>query len=274
MKLITFGLILAATATLGSTAQAQLVPLSATGYNEDMIVENSAATPSSGQGYVSDGNATASMDNGTNGGGSSGSAYTLFESGLSNDSNGLPTNGEIGTSYAFQSYSGNNALLLNGNSQEAPSDSGTLTLTTPTSLTELSLFGDTGSAGANDTDTVVVHFADSTTEQFTATNITQDWYSGSSGVILSGLDRVDVSTSNTGIDTGHSQKFDIYADTFTLADPSPVTSVEITLNGPGNNAIYGISGALAVPEPGACALTGFGAIFLALFAWSRRRASV
>jgi hypothetical protein len=229
-------------------------PLVVTGFNQDIVVENSA--PGAGQNNQVFVNAT--MDNGTlNTGG------TFYQQGTAGTTGGLPAAGTPVTSlfnpastFVFQPYQGNNALVLAG--QNAVSRTGTLTLVVPTPLSNLALFGATGNAGGatNQNDTVVVNFADATPPQtFTVTHLAQDWFNGSQAALQVGGRFNNVVTG--GIDNTGTTNPRIYEDDIDLSAFSthPVASLTITFNATsanqnngGYNAIVAVSGTV-VPEP-------------------------
>src|SRR5947209_7830693 len=100
-------------------------PLSASGWNRDIVVENTASTPYS--------SFAAAFDLPNN--------YGFYQAGLAGGSRGLPASGSFtslvdgATTFQFQSYTANNVLQLSASSSSA----GTLTLGTPRALTSLSI---------------------------------------------------------------------------------------------------------------------------------------
>ena len=248
-------------------------PLVVTGYNQDIVVENSA--PGAGQNNQVFVNAT--MDNGTlvTGG-------TFYQQGTAGTTGGLPAAGTPVTSlfnpastFIFQPYQGNNALLLAG--QNAVSRTGTLTLVVPTRLSNLALFGATGNAGGatNQNDTVVVNFADLTPSQtFTVNSLAQDWFNGNQAAFQVAGRFNNVVTG--GIDNTGTTNPRIYEDDIDLSAFSthPVSSIGITFNATsananngGYNAIVAVSGTV-VPEPATLGLIGI--TILPLLARRRR----
>lgn len=103
----------------------------------------------------------------------------------------LPATGLInsastpGLSYQLQSYKGNNSLRITS------TGSGTLTLATPISASDLIVLATSG--GAASTLNITVTFTDATTLAFNTLTIS-DWYSGGNYAIL-GLGRVTISTN-------------------------------------------------------------------------------
>jgi hypothetical protein len=240
-------------------------PLVVTGFNQDIVVENSA--PGAGQNNQAFVNAT--MDNGTlNTGG------TFYQQGTVGTTGGLPAAGTPVTSlfnpastFVFQPYQGNNALLLAG--QNAVSRTGTLTLAIPTPLTNLALFGATGNAGGatNQNDTVTVTFADlGPPVSFTVNSLAQDWFNGNQAALQVAGRFNNVVTG--GIDNTGTTNPRIYEDDIDLSAFStrPVSSITITFNATsanqnngGYNAIVAVSGTVT-PEPATLGLVAIASL--------------
>src|SRR5439155_23240650 len=131
--LAAFGVTLLAWASLAApVVMAASVPVALTGFNADVVTENSA-TPFAVR-----------FDGGT---------AAWIEAGLGGHADGLPnsrvfvndgSNGttNTGTTFMFQPYTGNNALRL-----LAGATSGSLTLVTPGSYTQLAILASSGSGG-------------------------------------------------------------------------------------------------------------------------------
>jgi len=143
LKFIPAGLLLLglAGASISQAASPYLpVPITATSYNQDAIVESNA-TPRL------DVVTTATVDQGTNNG-----ANTWFEQGydVANPGNGLPPANTVfaaqdNANYSFRTpptYVGPNGILI-----DTVVTSGTFTLTTPAAYTLLSFLGSGGNGG-------------------------------------------------------------------------------------------------------------------------------
>jgi hypothetical protein len=114
---------------LAQTASATMSPIPLSGWNQDLIAENTAPTPAAGTttSIVPPGGVSTSYGVPSNVG------WVFYETGAPNSTQGLPANGTInsaanaGVTFQLLPYIGNNAAL----------NSGTLTLATPAPYTSL-----------------------------------------------------------------------------------------------------------------------------------------
>lgn len=260
---------LAASALLFSAAGARgaATSLTATGWNVDILV---------GIGETTNNNAavTASMDTGT-ALVPTGNVFAFYERGLNtlSQNTGLPAAGVVitssnnsGNSFTLRPYVGNNGLLLDGGTK-------TLTLSSPTLMSQLVVYGTTGNGTAGQS--VLVRYADGTTQSFSSTTGTvtstngpaplgQDWFGGTTSTIGYNANG-RINTTNGTFDQVGSNNPRIYEAVFNLTNiTSPVTSVDFTSTGASttHTVIYAISGAVLVPEPSGLALLGLGALGL------------
>ncbi len=228
---------------------AQLVSIPATGWNNDIIYGGGEL----GQGI------SGSMDNGP---GFFGANWYGIGRNTSALTTGLPIGPTVSAStpadlsFELQPFAGaSNAVLLNA------TQSGLLTLTTPMPYFRLALIGSTGNGTANDT--IVVNYADGSSEIFGGGAINQDWFFNTTNVAFIAQGRT---TSNDGLsfDNVNNNQPRLYQEIYTLSNTlSDVVSVGITNNGGGHSAIMAISGE-AVPEPTSALLmmAGLGALGL------------
>ena len=115
---------------------ADMAPLTLSGFNGDVIIENTASGPP----YTS----YAVRVN-------PGEVWGFYESGLPGKSYGLPVGGSFlsevgdGTTFQFQSYTANNALLLNSSA----GTTGTLTLSTSETYSRMAIVAHSASGGGS-----------------------------------------------------------------------------------------------------------------------------
>jgi hypothetical protein len=209
-------------------APAPELPLTATGWNRDLVVENTASGPPYTN-YASEFNP------------GEGTAY--YQAGLTNTSYGLPENGFFtslvdGNGFQLQPYTGNNALVM---SSETGITQGTLTFPAPALCDTLSVIANSANGGG--TSSVNINFSDGTT---LATNFNaQDWFTGGFDIALAGFDRINLTT---GVADGGPTYPQFYETTYDLtalfgATNKPIKSLTFyQAAGAGATAVYAVSG--------------------------------
>lgn len=230
---------------LASAARADFNPVALTtnSYNAAVVVPKGA--PTCFNSFVN-----VTMDGGTNN-----NANTWYEQGYGPASNGLPVHGAVFTSasnpdHNFQmppDYTTNNCVFVGG--ANAPGGSfnlavatGTLTLVTPTVLTNLSVLYAGG--GAN-TINYTVHYLGGGTQpgQFATT----DWFNGAAGDwVAQGRVNMDDGTQNTLYSTTQTKLF--HNDIFLTDSADAVTSIDFTyVSGNSRSFFFGLSGSTNSP---------------------------
>ena len=222
-------------------ADTNMTPVAVTGFNRDIVVENTAPTnlPISGI-YASNFNA--------------GEATAFYQNGWTNKGYGLPktglfTNAIDGTVFQFQPYTASNALVL---SSDTGTSNATLTLVTPRTYSRLAILANSGNANSTSSSNVTLHFNDSST--FVATSYAPDWFGNSNGalysVALGGVERFNLTSGAvSGVTNGtvpNNPRF--YQTTLNLvallgAGNKPLVSVTFDKPPTANSTgIYAISG--------------------------------
>lgn len=267
---------LAAIALLPSAASAAATALSATGWNQDIFF--------SGPGPYGNAAVTGTLDNGPN----NFNGYSFYESGTYSVWNGttgvttdLSTTGVNsgvyvsaavagnGNTFQLQSFTENNALLLNS------SQFGTLTLDSPVALAKLALYGTTGAGNTNAT--LVFNFVGGTQSTYTigqASGITRDWFTPLLNAEATNAADVQLAQDQVALVVGgrlsnrsedgftnlfhqSSTRISIYESVINLTPEDQLKqleSVTITNSGTGGRlAVMALSGE-AVPEPSSMAL--------------------
>jgi hypothetical protein len=244
-KKFVFGAAVAAFVPVQS-ASAAVAPLTISGFNQDVVVDNVATLNTNVQGFV-----TATMDDGT-----AKTGGTWYQTGLvaASPTTGLPTGTTQSSAtgngtFALASASGPNALLLNN-----ATPTGTLTLTSPVPLNQVAFYDATGNG--NGTINYLIHFVGGATEGGSFTS--GDWFNNSP-TALNANGRIN-NTVNGTTDNVNAGNPRIYEHLFGVANTSAaVQSIDFTRAAAnGNTSILAVSGA-QVPEPGSIAALGVAA---------------
>jgi autotransporter-associated beta strand protein len=211
------------------------VTLTAASFNQDVVASVAE------QGLASPYGTTNSVD---------GANFVYYEKGRTGSiaSGGLPSNGTLvsvsNSNQTFQLQGYGTAAARNNNvMQVTGTNSGTITLATPASFSQIVIANATGS-GPTTYDAVLNFSSGSPT---TYSNITgQNWFGGTNAIIA-GLDRLNTSTGNYDNNTSNPQ---IYATSFSLSPADTArTLTSITFNktnGTGILNIFALSGGLGL----------------------------
>jgi hypothetical protein len=221
-------------------------PITATGWNRDIIVENTASAPYS--------SAAQPFDVPNN--------YGFYQSGLPTGTRGLPgsfTSLVDGTTvFQFQSATANNVLQLSASG----SSFGTLTFSTPHAYSSLSILAAAANSGASQGN-LVLHFADSSVSPVLNFN-NSDWFFQPNPAIM-GFGRIDLGAA-TAEDNGNSFP-ELYQTTLNLSalglSGKSITSIDFTdlsTDPRESTGVFALSGTIVVPEPATAGLLGIGAV--------------
>ena len=247
-------------------AEAGQTPIAVTGFNQDMVVD--ASTPLTSAAFQS--SITATMDSGT---AKTWTTWYQIGENTSAPGSGLPMGttfvsaSDPSTSFALQSATGNNAIML-----DSSNITGSFSLTTPTVFSSLSLLG--ASAVGPTTLGVTVQFTDLTTLSL-GNLVMQDWFNGApvaraanGRIFAGGFDAV--SSGNPRL-----YQFDLPLSGVALIKPIlDITFTDVS-GSQSRAAIFGLSGSAMiptpVPEPSTLAFFGAGLAGLVGLLLRRRR---
>ncbi len=161
------------------------VTLTSTGFNHDVVVENTVSAPP----YT---NYAVEYNTGE------GTAFYQTNLAGAARTNGLPltglfTNANDGTIFQFQPYTASNALILNPTTALT---NGTLFLATPRAYDSIAILANSGNGDSTGTASLTIHFNDGTT---LVTNYhAPDWFNNNSGalytVALQGVQRMNLTS--------------------------------------------------------------------------------
>ena len=230
--------VLTLTLTLATGTSAEFLPITLTpeSYNQDVVVERTAAPPLVPV-------TTASMD-----GGLANTNFTWYERGYRVDwpTTGLPKAGtrrqsEAAADHEYQfapSYKENNAVFI-----DAQVTNAVVTILNPAKCVSLSFLVSGGNGGGKVA--YKLHHQDGTTQ--TGTFVCSDWYNGPNAAYTAG-GRVNISTFAFDRDPGNPR---LYANEVALTNTSsPVTSIDFTyVNGNGHEVIFAISASAGASQP-------------------------
>lgn len=213
------------------------VPIAATGYNLDLVVESNAVGPPFN-------NYAVELNPGE------GNAY--YQSGLPGYSYGLPASGSFlsavdGSLFQFQPYTNKNALVL---SSATDLSSGTLTLATPQTYQFVAIIANSANSDTVGPATVTLIFTDGTT--YTTTYYAPDWFTGTANVALQGTERIALSS---GVTSGAPSDPQFYQTTLNLeallgGANKPLAAMTFGMaDVSSSTAIYALSGIVEPPAP-------------------------
>ena len=226
---------------LSAAAQAfNPVPLTPGSFTRDIVVESNYVNFLASSNVFFGGSDINYHVTATQGGGTGLGDLTFFEQGLAiGTPYGMPPHGTTithkskpGIQYVMPGdYTTNNCMFI-----DSGVNSGTLTFVTPTTATNLSIFGTSGGGSG----TVLYQVTHADASQETGSITFADWFNGAN-YAWTNSGRVNVSGGygSTGDSAGNPR---VYSSEVTVSGASPVVSVAFAYNTGGHVGIYAISG--------------------------------
>jgi hypothetical protein len=210
---------------------ANMAPLTVTGFNRDLVIENTASGPP----YTG-----AALEF------NPGEGTAFYQNGLPGKTFGLPGSGSFssatgdGTVFQFQPYDTNNALVF---SSETALTNGTLTLQSPDIFSRIAILANSASANSASAGTVTLNFNDGST--YSTSYNAFDWFFNP-GFALEGVDRIKLATGVTsGGTTGNPRFYQTTIDVAAAMGSNNKVLMSLTFTKASNahaTAIYAISG--------------------------------
>jgi len=229
----------------GTNAKAaNMTPVAVTGFNRDMVIESGASGPPFSSSALEFNPAEGTC---------------FYQHGLVGYTAGMPASGSFlsatgdGTTFQFQPYTGNNALVF---SSETGLSSGTLTLSRPAVYNRIAVVANAANGNSAGNANVTLHFSDGSS--YTTIYYAPDWFNNTANIALGGVDRIVISTGALKNSGSNNPRF--YETTLNLGallgtSNKPLASLTfaqapgVQSGLSGSTAIYAVSGELSAQTP-------------------------
>jgi len=214
-----------------------MTPVAVSGFNRDLVIESTASGPP----FTAYAQELSPAE-----------GNCFYQHGLPGYSDGVPASGSFtsatgdGTTFQFQPYTGNNALVL---SSETGLTNGRLTLATPATYNRIAVIANAADGNSGGGATLTVNFSDGSS--YSTTYYAPDWFNNTYNIALGGTDRINVNTGaldDAGVNNPRFYETTIDLSNLLAAANKPVASLTFarapgTVNGfAGSTAIYAVSG--------------------------------
>lgn len=218
-----------------SSSAADMIPLQVTGFNRDVVVENTASGPPFND-WAFELNP--------------GEGNAFYQSGLARTSRGLPSNGIFtsvmgdGTSFQFAPYTASNALVL---SSQTGASAGVLKLSNPARYSRIALIAHSASGGGMP----VVQFNFTDGSHYETSYHAEDWFNNDN-YALQGMERIRLSSGSVEGGASNPRFYQTTVDLAKAVGPANGILESLTFqkaSGAGATAIYAVSGEMMPDTP-------------------------
>ena len=227
--LIAYAILFAADAGRAAT---NMTPISVTGFNRDVVIENTAVGPPFTS-YATEFNTNEGL--------------AFYQAGLTSNgvpyTHGLPVSGQFtnpadGSVFQFQPYVASNVVDLASNGLT----NGVLTLTTPATYSRIAVIANSGNGTSTGAAQLAVRFNDGSL--FITNYFAPDWFNNTFNVALQGVERINLTAGATSGSPSNPRFYQTTINLYALAASNrPVSSLTFGMPpSTRSTGIYAVSG--------------------------------